>query len=417
MSSTGNVNSPVPRRRFGRRFVVVIGLLLVCLIAVGAYFRPRQGASVELPEIPTVNLDGADPEISKVVGMARKSVEQNPRTAATWGHMGMILHAHGFSDAAQTCYQAAANLEHKTPFWPYLRGHLYQHGPGGPEAALSHFQLAASRAPANSMAQLRLAETLLELGRLEEAEAEYRKTLAAAKDDPLAQLGLGKVAVARRQYREALEYLEAVSGSPLTQNESCAMRASVHDRLGESTAAERERERLAELPEDGLRPDDPMILVLQMEVGVRVQLANAEKLMAQNRIADVMVVVENAVHRYPDSFEAWAALGNACGMAGDPAGAEKAVRKSIQLAPKNAEGWLSLANVQIWQRRHQEAMESIQKSLALNPKNGAAYFSLGECRRALGDTAGAAEAYRDVLRYAPKHPQAKERLEELKAIR
>jgi len=109
-------------------------------------------------------------------------------------------------------------------------------------------------------------------------------------------------------------------------------------------------------------------------------------------------------------------LGNACGMAGDPVGAEKAVRKSIQLAPKNADGWVSLANVQIWQKRHQEAIESIQKSLALNPKNGAAYFSLGECRRALGDTAGAAEAYRDVLRYAPKHAQAQERLEELKSI-
>src|SRR4051794_9304517 len=99
----------------------------------------------------------------------------------------------------------------------------------------------------------------------------------------------------------------------------------------------------------------------------------------------MMVAVGETVHRHPDSFEAWAALSNACGMTGDPAGAERAARKSIQLAPKNAVGWLSLGNIQIWQHRYQDALESLQRSIELNPRSGDAYFSMGECRKALKD--------------------------------
>ena len=112
------------------------------------------------------------------------------------------------------CYGAAASLDPEVPRWPYLQGDLYSHGPGGPEAALPYFRLAASRTPPNSVAQVRLADVLLELGRLDEADAEYRKVLAASKNDALGQLGLAKLAVARKQYKESLEYLEAIADIP-----------------------------------------------------------------------------------------------------------------------------------------------------------------------------------------------------------
>jgi tetratricopeptide (TPR) repeat protein len=393
--------------------IIIAALILAGVIFGGMYGNRRPAIPPELPEIPTVNLEGADPEIVKVVGVARDAVAKNPQTAGAWGHFAIVLHAHGFSEAAQICYGAAASLEPKNPLWPYLRGSLYHHGPGGPEAALPFFRLAASQRPADSIAQLKVAEALLDLGRLDEAEAEYQKTLAVAKSDPVARLGLAKIAVARRQYKEALEKLDAVSGSPLTQNAACAMLANVHDKLGDHAAAERERKRLAELPEDGLRPDDPLTQVFQTEVGLHVQLTKAERLMAENRVEDVMFLVENAVYRYPDSFEAWAALGNACGMKGDASGAEKAIRRSIQLAPKDPSGWLSLANVLLWQEKPEAALEAVQKALALDPRKGAAYLSLGECRQKLGDLPAAAEAYRTALRYSPGNEQAKERLEKL----
>ena len=189
------------------------------------------------------------------------------------------------------------------------------------------------------------------------------------------------------------------------------MRARVYDRLGNGAAAERERQMLAELPDDALRVDDPMVQVAQLGIGVAVELAKAKQHMDQSQFQEMLAVLENAVHRYPDSWEAWDALGSARGMANDPVGAERAVRKSIQLSPKNAKSWLNLGDVLIWQQRFPEAEEAIQKVLALDPKRGPAYYSLGQCREGQGDLPGAVKAYRQALQYIPNHQQARERLE------
>ncbi|MGI8980703.1 MAG: tetratricopeptide repeat protein [Pirellulaceae bacterium] len=394
-----------------RRYLFLAGIFLTLAVAVGIFFFLRQDGPPELPEIPTVNLDGADPEISKSVRVAHDVLTQAPLSAIAWGQYAMVLHAHGFSDAAHVCYSAAASLEPKNPDWPYLQGDLHRQGPGGPAAALPHFRLAAGRGPPHSMAQLRLADTLLELGRLDDAEVEYGKSLAARPSDELSQLGLAKLALARQQYGDSLKYLNAIAGSPGTRNQACVMRARVYDRLGNGLAAERERQMLAELPDDALRVDDPMVQVARLGIGVAVELAKARQHMDQNQFREMLAILENAVHRYPDSFEAWDALGSARGMANDPVAAERAVRRSIQLSPKNAKGWLNLGDVLIWQQRFPEAEEAIQKVLALDPKRGPAYYALGQCREGQGDLPGAVKAYREALRYFPNHQQARERLE------
>jgi len=48
----------------------------------------------------------------------------------------MVLHAHGFSEGAHTCYVAAALLDSKNPKCP-TAGTLTHHETGGPERATS----------------------------------------------------------------------------------------------------------------------------------------------------------------------------------------------------------------------------------------------------------------------------------------
>ena len=396
----------------GRRLLVLLGTLLCAALAVVGIYARRDKAP-ELPPIPTVNLDGADPAVVKAVRFAREALEKTPQTATAWGQYAFVLDANGFSDAAHICYHAAASLDPRNPKWPYLQGYLYHHGPGGPEAALPYFELAASLSPPNSMAQVLRADMLLELGRLDEAAEEYRQVLAADKDNAFARLGLGKLALARQEYQDSLQYLAPIAENPLVQKQACAIRARVYDRLGNPAEAEGERRRLAELPEDRLRPDDDVIQVLQSQVGIHVYLQKVHELWEQQRLVEMRDVLQEAVHRYPDSVEAWASLGNVYGTMGDLVSAERAVRKTVELAPTSVERRLSLANVQIRQRRYHEATETLQKAIELNPKDGRAYFSLGECRQGLGDAAGAAEAYRQVLLRSPDHPLARQRLEEL----
>ena len=411
--------APQPPRANRRMSLLVVAVLfpLVAVVgvlaAIGIANWSFSGKPPELPSIPSVNLEGADPAIAKLVREADRIREASPHSAIAWGEYAMVLHVHGFREAADASYVGTALLDPKNPTWPYLRGYLSLHGPGGPAAALPHFQLAANLGPPDSPARLRLADTLLELGRLDEAEQEYRKILAIHHDDPQAQLGLGRLAVARGQHRESLTHLLIASEYPGTQNRACALLASVHQRLGDWEAADRARERLAKTPPDQPRADDPVLDVAQFDVGVHAELAKANNLMQQNRVDEMLAVVEAAVHRNPDCFEAWDALSNARAVAGDSAGAKRAAQKGTQLAPKNADAWLSLGNVLIWERRYQDAIEPLEKSIALKPRFGEAYLALGDCRKALRDSAGAAEAYREALRYMPDHPKARQQLEEL----
>jgi superkiller protein 3 len=398
-------------KRLGRR-VWLLAAMLVAVFAVVGFYVGRGNSPVS-SEIPSVNLEGADPQIVELVEIARAAVEKSPHSAAAWGQFAMVLHANGFSEAAHVCYAAATRLEPMNPAWPYLQGYLHHRESGGPETALPFFNQAASLGPPNSMARLRLADMLLELGHVDEAAQEYRKLLSVDNNDALGQMGLAKVAVARKQYRDTLPYLESISESPFVQHQACAMRSVVLDRLGDRVGADRERRRLAELPEDRLRPDDPAIFVLQMEVGVGTYLRKADELWQQQRAEEMVATLEEAVHRYPNSVEVWAALGNAWGAMGDLGRAERALRRGTELAPKDSARWLSLGNLQIRQQRFPEARESIEHAIELNPRDGQAYFSLGECRQKLNDPAGAAAAYRETLRYAPDHPQARQRLESL----
>ena len=362
---------------------------------VGVYYGIRHSSAelTEPPEIPTVNLEGTDPAIAKLVREARSILEKSPHSAIQWGRYAMVLHAHGFADAAHISYDAAARLDPKNPLWPYLEGDLCQPSSGGSEAALPFFERAAQLSGTHTLARLRMAEALLELGRLDQAKQEFLAVLAIQKQDPQAQLGLARVAVARRAYLEALPYLKTATGNPRVQNSACALLASVYDQLGDHDAAEQSRLRLTKLPPDEPRPDDPANQISFMEVGIRAELTRANKLREENRTEELLALVEELAHRYPESFEAWTALCNTYGMAGNPAGAERAARKASQLAPKNSAAWLSLGNVLIWQRRYKDALEPLQKSIELNPQNRQAYFSLGKCRRELGDATGAAEAF------------------------
>src|SRR4051812_14480878 len=112
-SSSPLAKSPPAKSR--RRFLVLgcaaLGIALL-LALVADQLRPQPpSVVVDLPEIPEVNLEGADPQIARVVRIAREEVQQSPNSAMAWGEYAMTLDANGFADAARTCYSSATMLE------------------------------------------------------------------------------------------------------------------------------------------------------------------------------------------------------------------------------------------------------------------------------------------------------------------
>jgi lipopolysaccharide biosynthesis glycosyltransferase/thioredoxin-like negative regulator of GroEL len=82
-------------------------------------------------------------------------------------------------------------------------------------AALARFEAAASAWPQNLNVQLAVAGTLLDISRLEEAEASYLRILDQAPHHAAALLGLGRVASQRGDWAAALaRFEEAAAASP-----------------------------------------------------------------------------------------------------------------------------------------------------------------------------------------------------------
>jgi tetratricopeptide (TPR) repeat protein len=406
--------SAVPQsvsHRFRWYGLIGLALLLACL-AGGIWIS--QSRSIAVPAIPEFNLGGADPEVAEAITAARTAVVNTPRSSDTWGLLAMTLHAHGYRNDATLCYAVAGTLEEENPLWPYLHGIILQNGTE-PEAALPYLERAANLTPPNSMPRLALADMQLELGRLEESAAHFQKVLKVNPDDAHAQLGLGQLAIAQKQYKESLNYLQAIAENPYARKRSCALRATVYERLGDASSAKTERLRLTRLPDDAPWPDPGLQQVNNLVVGLTARLQKANSLGSSGRVDQAFAVLRETSRRYPQSDVAAAALGGALLAKKDYAGAELEIHRSTQLAPEQPEHWQNLGIARQEQSKFKTAAEAYRKSAELRPKDASTYYKLGECLQELGDTAGAVDAFRQALRHKPDMSEARQRLEKLTA--
>ena len=415
MSSAEPLNEFQRERRPSsfRRWLFRVSIL-ASLIAIVIGVRFCFTEPPPLPEIPEVNLEGFDPEISATIRMGRYNVGQNPRISGTWSELALVLHAHGFEDQAVICYEATATLDPQNYLWPYLEGIVLHKSPRGPEAAIACFERAVSLTSVEITPRLWLAEMLLEVGRLDESAAEFGKVLTPYPDNDRAKFGLGKLAFARQQYEKALHYLEEVANHPSAQKESCALRSVIYERLGDRAAAERERRQLAQLTSlNSSWPDATSQLLVDRRAGLVARLQRVRQFGIDGRTNEAIILLYETAKLYPDSDETWYSLGKLLFLSKNMAGAELSLRKSIELVPTQAEYRLMLGVVELSQLKHEEAAQDFQKAIELKSLDGRAHSGLGQSLEAQGDRPGAIEAYRQALRYAPNDDVARQRLQKL----
>jgi tetratricopeptide (TPR) repeat protein len=400
---------PAPRRRWRRIRTGLAVLAVIAVAGLGTYLALRPA----VPPVPVIDLTDADPAVAEAITAARTAAVQSPRSAGAWGRLAMTLHAHAYRTDATTCYAAAATLDTNDAVWPYLQGILLVDGPE-PSAALSCLEHAARLTPANSLARLRRAELLLELGRTDEAGADFEAALVAAPDEARAAFGLARVAAARGQDDDVLRKVKAVADHPCARKRAAALAAAAHERLHDRDAADRERRRLGDLPEDMAWPDVALEQVASLQVGLRAALSKAPRLVQQGRLTDATDVLDAAVRNYPQSDEAWASLGKTLAAQRRLDEAEMALKQSLKLAPHRSSHWALLGALQQVRHRYAEAVEAYRQALAHNPTDAVAHYTLGQCLEEQGDRASAAEAYAQALRYRPDMVEARQRLAKLK---
>jgi tetratricopeptide (TPR) repeat protein len=412
MSEQPNTLIPSLAASCRRRFIVcgmLAGAVVVGFLAL--WLGNRQ------PRVPPPlpDLTDADPEVVEAISTARKGVEQTPSSGQAWGHLGMVLMAHGFMLECDLCFTQAERLSPKEPRWSYLQGVRLLSTE--PETGIACLQRAVEHCKDAPLApRLRLMEALLNRGRLPEAEQHLRQVLARHKNHPQARLGLGRLAFLRGEWREALTQLAACANDVHTCKQARTLSAQVRRRLGEEKQASAEAEQAEELPEDASWPDPFMDEVDQLQRGLPARIRQASALVSVGQSMQALSLIQETAAKYPQSVKVWLALGGLWFDTGRLDRAEQCFLKAVVVDPDAAEGWFRLGCLQALDRPR-EAAESFRRVLRLRPDHTLAHFNLGHRLKQLGDTAGAAREFRAALRSRPDYEPARVALQELERAR
>jgi tetratricopeptide (TPR) repeat protein len=386
-----------PRRwyRFPRFYLCVAACGL--LVGGAAYLHFRRGG----PEPPEPDMKGIDPAIVAVVTEARAQVRKAPRSAAAWGHLGMVLIIHEFRPQGNFCLAEAERLDSHDPRWPYFQalGALVVTDAEGALPKLERTVALSGDTP--DAPRVRLAEVLLSQNRLDEAEQQFGQLLLKNPRHPRAHLGLARITYLRGNPQASLEPLRLAQHDRRTRKAACQLLAEIQHQLGNWTEAEAARQQAAALPDDPFWPDPLNEEITALRTGKHAWLQQARNLSSEGSISEALALLQRTVEDYPEADDAWRQLGQTFLQQRNPPAAEQAFRRALELAPQAHENSYYLGATLVLRGDFPSATAYFRRATELKPDFAPAYHNLGNCLFHAADQTGALDAYRTAVRCDP----------------
>jgi tetratricopeptide (TPR) repeat protein len=364
------------------------------------------------PPLPAVDLSGADPEVAAAVTAAMDAVKADPRDGAAWGKLGMVLRAHDFDAASVEALRAAERFDPDNPKWPYLQGLTLVLS--DPDAGLACLERAAAKAPPErTEPRLRLAEVLLDRGRVAEAEALAGPIADRWPEDPRAGVVLARAAADRGDWAAVLARTDPVRHDPAARRQAAILRADALRRVGRPGEADAEAARAAGLPEDVFWDDRYVVETAKLQVGADAELRRGRELMRAGRPAEAVAAFELAAKKARNPTPARLVLARAHNETGNPLAARRVLDEVFKTDPNSVEGWFQLGVAQ-YLTDDPAAAASFERVVQLKPDHALAHFNLGLARKKRGDRPGAEAAFEAALRCRPDYDAPRQALAELR---
>jgi tetratricopeptide (TPR) repeat protein len=301
-------------------------------------------------------------------------------------------------------------------------------GEGLIEEALARFEQALAAAPENPEVIEAVGRALLNLDRLEEAEASFLDALELDPEWVGPRMGLAMVALRRDEPFKIVHHLERAIETDPEYPDAYVELGRYYGAMAEPALAKATFERwTAGHPEDadmlinaGLTAFDAAdyaqaldffekateaALVEEQKSGARTFRANTLDMLG--RYDEAVEAYEEVIAETPEWWEAHANLGICHARNGQPARAEAAFRRGLEDCPGSPEIRDELAAHLLSERRDlPEALRLSEEAVALGRDEIRHLHTLGEARLAIGDESGAAEAYSAMLALDPENPEA-----------
>ena len=375
--------------------------------AVAGCLEPKH----ELLPLPTVNATDLEPSVRAALVRARaefdRVAQHAPKSAdlaEAYGELAMTYQAQSLVPPAEAAYANARVLAPGDKRWPYLLGHLYNDSSRVPQA-ISAFEAALAIDPGDGPILLSLAEAYLQHGEFDKAQTMYKRLESDVSTRPAALAGLGKTALAKHQYKEAVEYLEqALRLSPGATRLRQPL-AMAYRELGDRAKAE---QNLRQFDVGGMEPGivDPLADALDAKVAAsRTLVRRGQRFGKAGRFDLAEPAFRAAVEADPRNADAIANLGISLANLGRLDEARRRLSESLSIDDTNALAHFSLGVVLDRQGLDQPAINQYRAALERDPGNLQARVYLADAQMRVGRAEEAAALYRRALEQSPDSPR------------
>jgi len=390
--------------------------VVACIAALvaSACSSGRDASPADRPALTAVSL----PDISSAAEPVQKQIRDRfallqaaigrvdaptSELAAAYGELGRLMVAAEYFDTAEACFLNARALAPAEIRWPYFLGHLFRMR-NDPARAAGFFEQALVLSPSDTPGLVWLAEMHLALNRTDEAEAALTKARSLDPASGAVLFGLGRVALAKRNYAQAVEYLEgALANGPQATLVHYPL-ALAYRGLGNRAKAE---EHLRLRGDVGLPPADPLL----QELAGLLQNASAYEVRGsqaidERRWADAVADLRTASELDPSNAFTRLNLGTSLYMTGDAAGALEQFQAAVRLSPGLSKAHYGIGVLMGERRQDREAIDAFSRAVQADPGNMEARLALGDALRRTGRVQESLAPYAEVIKANPSASQA-----------
>ncbi|MBM3773176.1 MAG: tetratricopeptide repeat protein [Acidimicrobiia bacterium] len=401
--------------------VLLLGLANRPVVEARAVQQAKGVSAPAQPPVALPDVSALHPAVQKQMRGAYESLAQELRRSARSprdrgdivGQMGMLFMATRFFDEAARCFNDAERSSPADFRWPYYRGHVHKNG-GELSAAAESFERARRLRPDDLATLVWLGRAYLDLARPADAEARLLEALSIGSTQAAVRFELGRVAIAKRDYRRAIEHLTSAA---TLDPESLAVHyplALAYRGLGDLEKATHHLERRGA---QGSRQTsasasvpfpDPLLAALSGIVQTP-QLYRERGLDAASvrNWAEAVKHFRLAVEADPAYAAMRVNLGSALEQIGDPRSALAQYEEALRLEPRLAEAHFGLADLLERGGRDADAIEHYRAAATAQPTFTAAHLRLADALRRTDHLEPALDHYRHALALEPADADAR----------
>ncbi|MGD2108362.1 MAG: tetratricopeptide repeat protein [Phycisphaerae bacterium] len=358
-------------------------------------------ASWTTPPMPE-DLSELEPVLVEEIAAKVRDAGDFPDDPEPLGRLGLIYEAHGYSELAMECYEAARSRDPALARWQYHWAVLAQKaGDAEAEGALREV---IEKEPDYAPAHERLGLVLLDRNAYSEAAEVFQHVIDLRPYEAPGHAWLGRVRLAEGNAEASAELFKKAIGLAPRWGLAHYLLAQAYQQIGRVDDARIEFAR-------GARTDPSYVYdpwradIAKASVGRTARLKVADSLKSVGRVAEAVQLLEDLLETYPTDTAVVNNLAVAYLSTKRPRDARRILERALEREPNEYLTHNNLVAALLQLGDLNKALEHAEEAVRLGPTIGRPYYAKATVLNRMGRVEDALAAYRRSAELDPSYPR------------